>query len=287
MISANPDVYGLAGSPLTHTLSPVLHHIIFEQNNDNCVYLAFDVKKDKLKSFIDTIDMLNIKGFNVTMPHKQAIMEYLDYIDEDALAYGAVNTVAVKDGKLYGYCTDPDGFYMALQIGEVSPEGKNIVVIGAGGAASSVSLMLAKKGAKKITIINRTLSRAEELCANISKHVPSIEASAVQLDFNKIRDNLADCDILVNCTPLGMVHSPEYPDLNFLEGLQKDAVVCDVVYNAIDTDLLKKARHLGHKTISGFYMLVYQGIIASRIFYGKPITDETIELIENTIKDLL
>ena len=287
MISANPDVYGLAGSPLTHTLSPVLHHIIFEQNNDNCVYLAFDVKKGKLKSFIDTIDMLNIKGFNVTMPHKQAIMEYLDYIDENALAYGAVNTVAVRDGKLYGYCTDPDGFYMALQIEGVELEGKNIVVIGAGGASRSVSLMLAKKGAKKMTIINRTLSKAEELCANITKHVPDTEVKAIQLDFKKIKDYLQDCDILVNCTPLGMVHSPEYPDLSFLDSLNKNAVVCDVVYNAIDTDLLKEARRLGHKTVSGFYMLIYQGIIASKIFYGKPINDKTIELIETTIKSLL
>jgi len=287
MIPANPDVYGLCGSPLNHTLSPVLHHIIFEQNNDNCVYLAFDVKKDKLKSFLDTIDMLNIKGFNVTMPHKQAIMKHLDYIDDDALAYGAVNTVAVRDGKLYGYCTDPDGFYMSLKIEGVSPENKNIVVIGAGGVSSSVSMLLAKKGAKKITIINRTFARADALCENIKKYVPNVITDAVQLNFDTIGSYLGECDILVNCTPLGMVHSPEYPDLGFLKSLKADAIVCDVVYNKIDTHLLQEARRIGHKTISGFYMLVYQGIIASRIFYGKPITDKTIELIDKTLRDML
>lgn len=287
MISANPDVYGLCGSPLEHTLSPVLHHIIFEQNNDNCVYLAFDTKQDKLESFLDAIDMLDIKGFNVTMPHKQAIMDHLDYIDEDAIAYGAVNTVAVKDGKLYGYCTDPEGFYMSLKIEGVSPENKNVVVIGAGGVSSSVSMLLAKKGAKKITIINRTLSRAEALSKNIKKYVPDIDVKAVQLDFDSIKDYLDDCDMLVNCTPLGMIHSPEYPDLGFLKYLNEGAVVCDVVYNEVDTHLLKEARRLGHKTVSGFYMLIYQGIIASRIFYGKPITDETIDLIDKTLRSML
>lgn len=287
MITANTEIYGVIGDPIGHTMSPIIHNTIFSLNSEDAIYLAFNVKSDKLNCFINTIDMLGIKGFNVTMPHKQSIMKYLDHIDEQAVIYGSVNTVAVKDGKLYGYCTDPEGFFMSLQKAGVDVIGKNIVFLGAGGVSRSVSLMLAKKGAKKITVLNRTLQKAQELKDNILKYEKDFDVSAYPLDFNDMEKYLKDCDILINSTPLGMKHNPQFQDLSFLEYLKKDAVVYDMIYNPMETEFIKTAKLLGHKTISGLYMLIYQGVIASKLFYGKPIKDIAIELMVNMINEKL
>lgn len=287
MATKKQDIYGVIGCPIGHTMSPIIHNTIFSSNNDGSIYLAIDVKPDELKSFIGTINALNIKGFNVTMPHKQAIMEYMDFIDDDALIYGSVNTVAVKDGKLYGYCTDPEGFYMSLEKAKITVNGKNIVFLGAGGVSRSVALLLAKKGAGKITLLNRSLQRAEGVRLNVLKYVPAANIAAYELNYDDMGSYLEDCDILINTTPLGMKHNPQFPTLDFLKSLKENAVVYDMIYNPVETDFLKEAKRLGHKTISGLYMLIYQGIIASKLFYGKPIPGDTAQIIADQIKKAL
>ena len=261
LISGKTKVCGLIGDPVEHTVSPAMHNAAFKKLGLDYLYLPFRVGKEELAKAVDGIRALNISGFNVTIPHKVAIMPLLDGLDPLAENVGAVNTVVNHGGELRGYNTDAAGFLQALLERGVEPMGKNIAILGAGGASRAISYILAERGAR-LTILNRQLEMdwAEELAWRIA-HDFGKEAEALELGSKNLTAALEKADILVNATSVGMSpNSEETPVPARL--LKPELVVFDIVYNPIKTRLLKDAEATGARTISGIDMLAWQGAMA-------------------------
>jgi shikimate dehydrogenase len=247
-----------------------MHNAAFQKLGLNCVYLAFDILPENLKSAVNSIRQLNIQGINVTIPHKQDIMNYLDEISREAKYTGAVNTVKNKDGKLFGHNTDVGGFLKDLETQLGIREFSNVTacIIGAGGAARAVLSGLCMNGTNKIIIINRTKSKALQLADYFLKRFSDIEISSVDLkDSSEIKKCLEGSNILINCSSAGMTG---HDSLNIpLDSLPKNSCVYDLVYNPKETELVKWAKSLGHRSASGLGMLLYQGAESFELWTGK------------------
>ncbi|MGM9551791.1 MAG: shikimate dehydrogenase [Clostridia bacterium] len=259
---------GVIGDPVEHSISPQLHNTMIEKTLLDFTYSAYHVKKDDLKKALEGMRALNIRGFNVTIPHKQEAFRLCDCVDPFAEKMGACNTLCNKNGVIKGYNTDGPGFIRALEYKGVDVKGKSVVILGAGGAASGVLMAVADSGAKKITVVNRTYEKAEALADKINSYYPSIACAS---------DSFNDCDILINTTSVGM-NSSESPIEN-LTGLNKGGVVCDIVYCPRETALLKMAREKGFKTVGGIGMLINQAVIAFEIFTGVKVDKETVDYL--------
>ena len=247
------------GDPIEHSLSPIMHNAAFRKLGLNFVFVAFRVAKENLEDAIKGIRALSIKGVSVTIPHKVAIMSYLDEVDPLAQAIGAVNLVNNVEGRLIGYNSDGLGALKALERNGVSIKGMKVVMLGAGGAARAIAYTLASR-CKELRILNRTPSSAQGLVNALSKRF-KCGLYYDGLTKDALAKALKDADLLINTTPLGM-----YPEVDQSpvdkELLRSDVVVFDIVYNPIETRLLKDAKEKGAKTISGVDMLVHQGAIA-------------------------
>lgn len=254
VIGPETQLNAVTGFPLGHTLSPKLHGRIYGMLKINAVMLAFP--QENIEAMIKTVRALNIGLLAVTLPHKQEVMKYLDHIDETAKKIGAVNTVINRGGKLYGYNTDIDGIREALKDTEI--RGKNVLVLGAGGAARPLCWFLKKNGAN-IFCHNRTMQKAEELMK---------EFGGAALDEKALGKTKAD--VIVNATPVGMEpHAGESPiDKKLLRGEQ---TVFDLIYNPAETQLLKDAKNIGAKTINGMPMLVAQALEQVKLWSGKEV----------------
>ncbi len=266
LISGKTRVCGIIGDPIEHTMSPVMHNAAFRQLGLDYVYLAFHVHQEELDKAIDGMRAMNIRGLNVTIPHKVAIIPLLDKLDPLAEKIGAINTIVNDDGMLTGYNTDATGFLQALLESGIKPEGKKVVILGAGGASRAISFILAGRGAN-LVILNRQLARAEDLAHWIAQVFPE-ETEALVLSEENLSLTLATADILINTTSVGMV-----PDINETpvpaELLKPSLIVFDIVYNPIQTQLLKEAESAGAKTINGLDMLVWQGALAFEEWTGR------------------
>nr|1NVT_A Chain A, Shikimate 5'-dehydrogenase [Methanocaldococcus jannaschii]1NVT_B Chain B, Shikimate 5'-dehydrogenase [Methanocaldococcus jannaschii] len=278
MINAKTKVIGLIGHPVEHSFSPIMHNAAFKDKGLNYVYVAFDVLPENLKYVIDGAKALGIVGFNVTIPHKIEIMKYLDEIDKDAQLIGAVNTIKIEDGKAIGYNTDGIGARMALEeeIGRVKD--KNIVIYGAGGAARAVAFELAKDN--NIIIANRTVEKAEALAKEIAEKLNKKFGEEVK--FSGLDVDLDGVDIIINATPIGMYPNIDVEPIVKAEKLREDMVVMDLIYNPLETVLLKEAKKVNAKTINGLGMLIYQGAVAFKIWTG---VEPNIEVMKNAIID--
>ena len=267
MISGKTRVIGVIGDPIEHTMSPVMHNAAFNRLGLDYRYLAFHVRKEELAKAIDGMRALNIKGLNVTIPHKVAVIPLLDKIDPLAEKIGAVNTIANDDGALKGYNTDAIGFLQALLGRGIEPKGKSVVLLGAGGASRAVSFILAERGAR-IVILNRLLEMdwAEGLAGKLSQAF-SMEVEALELNRGNLARVLEKAEILVNATKVGM--SPDIDETPVNSGLLKpNLVVYDIVYNPIKTRLQREAEVAGATVISGLDMLVWQGALAFEKWTG-------------------
>lgn len=267
-ISGKTQVCGVIGDPIEHTMSPVMHNAAFRELGLDYVYVAFRVKSDELAGAIEGMRALNIRGLNVTIPHKVSIIPLLDSLDPLAEKIGAVNTVVSKDRALKGYNTDSSGFLQALLDKGVTPEGKNVVILGAGGAARAISFILAEKKAN-LVILNRLeeMDWAEELARKISS-VFGKEVKALELKEPNLRTALGKAELLVNATSVGMspnINSTPVPARLLRPGL----VVFDIVYNPIRTKLATEAAQAGCETVIGLDMLVWQGALAFEIWTGQ------------------
>ncbi|RLE61055.1 MAG: shikimate dehydrogenase [Thermoprotei archaeon] len=266
MISAETRLCCVIGDPIKHTLSPLMHNAAFEYLGLEFIYVAFRVKADMLKKAVDGMRAFNIKGMNVTIPHKVRVMEYLDVIDEVAREIGAVNTIVNDDGVLKGFNTDGEGALKALKEGGGDPKEKKIVILGAGGAARAVSYFIAREGPSDMVIINRTVEKAVRLARCISEKI-GLEVRAKRLTVQNLKDELEDAEILINCTSVGM--TPNINETLVPKGLLRgDMIVMDIVYNPVETRLLREAKERGCLTIDGVGMLVYQGAIAFEMWTG-------------------
>ncbi len=267
LVSGKTRLCGIIGDPIEHTMSPAMHNAAFAKMGLDYWYVPFRVKREELDKASAGIRALNIRGMNVTLPHKVAVMQFLDEIDPLAKRIGAVNTIVNDNGVLRGYNTDASGFLQALLERGVEPRGKKVVVLGAGGASRAISFILAERGAH-LVILNRRLELdwAEELANKLSQ-IFGEQVRALELLEENLAKALDKANILVNATSIGM--SPNIDETLVTSNLlQSSLVVFDVVYNPIKTRLLREAEQIGATTISGLDMLVWQGALAFEKWTG-------------------
>ena len=266
-ISGKTRVCGIIGDPIEHTLSPTMHNAAFQELNLDFVYVAFRVRKDGLREAIAGAKSLDIKGLNVTMPHKNAVMKYLDETDPTAMSIGAVNTILNDKGRLIGYNTDGIGALKALKENGISLNGKKLLLLGAGGAGKAIAFHVAQE-VEDLKILNRTTQKArdlvEALCKKFGKKIEGNSLSA-----KTIKKELENADIVVNATSVGM-HPNDDQSLIYPSWLRSDLCVMDIVYNPVETKLAKDAKSVGAKVVSGVEMLVYQGAASFEIWTDHP-----------------
>jgi shikimate dehydrogenase len=266
-ITGKTKIVGVIGDPIEHSCSPQMHNAAFRQLDMDYVYIAFHVKAEDLKAAIDGFRALNIKGINVTIPHKQGVMPLIDELSREAELIGAVNTLVFKEDVIEGHNTDARGFIAAMrEEGADVPRDGSVVVLGAGGAARAVVVSLALEGVKRISIANRTASRAIQLAADISQKT-GIEIHGMGFDDKKLPEAIAESSLLINATSAGM--DLQQPLLIDKDWLHHQLVVYDIIYNPPETRLMKVAQEKGLKTIGGIGMLVHQGAIAFELWTGQ------------------
>lgn len=268
-ITGTTSVCGVIGDPIEHTMSPTMHNAAYRAAGLDFVYTAFHVAAEDLGKAIGGMRGLGIRGLNVTIPHKVAVMEYLDKLDPLAEKIGAVNTISNDGGVLTGFNTDALGALRALAENGIEISGRRIVVLGAGGASRAVSLALADGGGR-LTILNRReeLDWAEALAARLSSLFGG-EIPALEMTESNLAGALDGADLLVNTTSLGMSPQPERTPVaaGLLRG---DLSVFDIVYNPLKTRLLTEAERAGAKTVGGIEMLAWQGALAFEKWTGEP-----------------
>jgi shikimate dehydrogenase len=284
VISGKTKICALIGDPIEHTMSPVMHNTAFDKLGLDYIYIPFRVRAEGLAKAVDGMRALNIRGFNVTIPHKVTVIPMLDGLDPLAEKIGAVNTVVNNNGELRGYNTDASGFLQALLEQGVEPGDKDVVVLGAGGASRAISYILAERDAR-LTILNRQLELdwAVEL-ARMIHHDLDKEVRVFELCPENLETVLKGADILVNATSVGMSPNSDKSPVPALL-LKSDLVVFDIVYNPIRTKLIKETGAAGARTISGVDMLAWQGAQAFEKWIGQPapldlMREEAIKALE-------
>ena len=283
-VSGKTKICALIGDPVEHTMSPPMHNAAYRQLDLDYIYIPFRVKPDDLSAAVAGFKALNVRGFNVTIPHKVAVIPLLDELDPIAEKIGAVNTVVNDGGRLIGYNTDATGFLQALLEQGVEPDGKNIVILGAGGASRAISYILADSKAR-LTILNRLLELdwAVDLARRLSEDFGR-KVVALELTSDNLSDVLSGADVLINATSVGM--TPDEESSPVPAGLLKSGlVVFDIVYNPVRTKLLREADETGAQTVGGVDMLVWQGALAFEKWTGRPapfdlMRKKVIELLE-------
>jgi shikimate dehydrogenase len=255
-------LYAVIGDPIGHSMSPVMHNDLFSFYQVDAYYLPFQVKDDDLQTAVNGLKAIGVGGFNVTVPHKSRIIPFLDEVDELAASIGAVNTVVNDGGKLIGYNTDGPGFLKGLSILMPSLKEKKVLMIGAGGAARAIYFTLAKEKPQTIDIANRTIDKAQSLIEACPYHVISSACPLAEAERN-----LAKYDLIIQTTLIGM--SPKVSDQPLmLDNLKQGAMVCDIIYNPLETQFLHEARLKGAKTQNGIDMFVFQGALAFEKWTG-------------------
>ncbi len=259
IISAQTKLLCIIGCPIEHSMSPIMHNAVIKDLNLDYVYLAFNVNPYDLKLAVKALKTLDVKGINVTIPFKEKIIKYLDEINPIGQKIGAVNTIKNEDGYLIGKNTDAEGSKKAILNSGYAISGRNVLILGAGGAARALSYGLAND-INKITIINRNKNRAEKLAKELNRNF-GIDIKSKKFSTSTLKEETKKADLLINTTPIGM-----YPNVDITpisaEFFHKDLFVFDVVYNPLETKLLKEAKECGCKTLGGLDMLVYQGVSA-------------------------
>lgn len=268
-IDSHTVLYGVIGDPIRHSKSPIMMNRAFRETGINGVYAAFHIKGESLGDFIAGVRAMGIRGVNVTIPHKLRVMELLDEIDEGARVIGAVNTIVNDNGRLIGYNTDGIGYVRSLKE-EAVPDlsGKSITVIGAGGAARGIVYALLKERPASITIVNRTVERAEELASSFSGFGSGGAARLDAASNDRMEELCGATDIVINTTSVGMFPNVEESPVPG-EWLRRGAVASDLIYNPLQTAFLKAAEAQGCIEHGGLGMFIYQGAYAFEYWTGQ------------------
>jgi shikimate dehydrogenase len=260
---------GLIGHKLSHSISPQFQQAAFDYLRLDIRYDVWETSKDDLPQVMEGLRDASKLGANLTIPHKEAVLPLLDKMDNDARRIRAVNTVVNREGKLIGYNTDASGFIRALRDdGAFSPRNKRVVLLGAGGAARAVGFALVDTGVKSLIILNRGMERGRALAWDLK--ISDTEVIALSWKDGRTLIALGECDLLVNCTSVGMKDSSAEGKSPLGMGLiPKRALVYDVVYNPMETPLLSAAKKVGARTLGGLPMLVYQGAASFELWTGQ------------------
>jgi shikimate dehydrogenase len=271
-ISAKTTLVGLIGWPVSHSVSPAMHNAAFAALGMDWRYVPLPVNPALPGAVGDAVRgmrAMGMRGINVTVPHKQAVLPFLDHIAPAAQAMRAVNTVIVEaDGSLTGDNTDAPGFIADLRSHGVDPAGQHALVLGAGGSARAVVYGLAQAGVQRITVANRRIERAHQLLEDLRPYLGAIPCAAVALPDGLVE--VADAPLIVNCTSLGMTPHVETTPWPRELPLRPGQTVYDLVYNPPDTLLLQQARQQGARAIGGLGMLIWQGALAFERWTGRP-----------------
>ena len=279
-ISGHTGLLALIGSPVGHSGSPAMYNYGFERFGLDYANVAFDVKEQDVKQALEAMKLFNMRGMNVTMPDKIEAARCVDELSDAARIIGAVNTIVNEDGKLIGHNTDGIGFVKNLEDHGVTVQGKKITVAGGGGAATSIQVQCALDGAKEITIFNkkdaffeRTLATAEK----IKDAVPDCVVNVYDIDdIAKMTEEIGTSDIFVNATIVGMKPMDDQSVVKDLSALRPGLVVADVVYNPVETKLLKDAKEAGCTCVGGKGMLLWQGVAAFKLYTGEDMPVEEV-----------
>lgn len=265
-----PLLLGVIGNPIGHSLSPTMQTTLLRKTGMSGCYLAYEIEESKLHDAVHAFKLLRFRGFNVTLPHKQAIMADLDEVREPAKQIGAVNTVLIDQDRLVGYNTDSPGFTRALKHNRVEVRNKTALVLGAGGAARAVIFALLAEGIKELFILNRSAERAESLLRHITAGTGFTNLSFDVFSQQNINDLMPQVELLINATPIGMVPDEQVSPYAFT-GDSSRLTVVDLVYNPLETRFLGSAKEAGAQTVDGLDMLIFQGVAALEIWTGEEI----------------
>ena len=280
-ITGRTRVLAILGYPVEHSLSPAMQNSEFERLGLDYVYIPAPVAPENLETSIRGLVAAGVAGFNITIPHKQAVLPLLDEVSDDARQVGAVNTIKVVDGKLQGYNTDIDGWVRDIQE-EILLERSSVCIVGAGGAARAVAVGALKAGASRLFLCGRNRDTVEELHRFLQEKMPDASISSMALDDADCRKELSGCDIVVNTTPVGMDSTPGMPFS--AEWLNENQYVYDAIYVPAETELLRQARMKGCAVKNGLGMLAYQGAVAFEIWTGET---PDVERMKSTLRRLL
>ena len=279
-ITGHTQLTGLLGSPVSHSISPMMHNEAFRQLGLDYVYLAFDVDEEAMATAVNGLRALNVRGFNVTMPGKNVMATLCDRLSPAAEITGAVNTVVNDNGVLTGYTTDGIGYMRAVQDAGHNIIGKKMTLLGAGGAATAVLVQAALDGVSEISVFSIRdgfWERAEKTVALLNER----SSCKVRLfDFEEeaiLRKEISESSILTNGTSVGMAPNTDRSIITDTTMFHKDLIVSDVIYNPRETKLLKLAKEAGCQTFNGLYMLLYQGAEAFKLWTGQ---DMPVDIIK-------
>ena len=264
-ISGRTRLLALVGHPVGHSLSPAMHNAAFAEDGLDFVYVCLDVEPDDLPSAVRGLKALKFRGFNVTMPHKRAMVSLVDDLDEGARTSGAVNTVVIEDPGMRGYNTDGSGMVMACEEAGIDLSGKRVLLLGSGGAAAAVAFAFCKNGAGELHVISRNPEHARRMedrlrtagMARISVH-----------SYGELEQEMLNADVFVNATPLGMKEEDPLPVPSGY--VQQGKAICDAVYRpGKETPLVRLARERNLPVVTGDRMLLYQGVLAQKLWTGR------------------
>ncbi len=279
-VTSHTKQLGIIGCPAEHSFSPAMHNYISSEMNEDYIYCAYNVEPHFLADAIAGMRALGIRGYNVTAPHKREVMKYLDVISEQARLLGSVNTVVNREGVLYGYNTDSDGFYEALVNAGIEVSGSRVLIMGCGGVVRPTLVRLIQAKPASVTVVNRTMEKAVKLSEELYKTM----GFKVQTEFDP-----NGYDIVINTTSAGMEPQEDalpidsIEAINGLDFIKPGCAAVDMIYNPSETLFLKEAKKRGAKILNGLDMLIYQGVIAYELFTGVKLPQDMAERIRKEV----
>lgn len=271
MITGHTRLTGLLGSPVAHSISPLMHNEAFQLLGLDYAYLCFEVKETDMEEAIRSLKFLNARGFNCTMPLKIRMCELADRLSSAAEMIEAVNTVVIEDGILTGHNTDGIGYMASLKEISVDPIGKKMVLLGGGGAATAIAVQAALDGVSELSLFNRkgrSWERAQKLADTLNSRTGCRVSLFDLADDSMLKKELESSYLLTNATPVGMAPNTGVSPISDIAMLHEDLIVSDVIYNPRRTKLMEDAESRGCRTCNGLYMLLYQGAEAFRLWTG-------------------
>jgi len=280
-ISGYTQLIGIIANPIRHSISPKMHNAAFEKLGLDYAYLAFEIDSSQLKDTVYGLKAMGARGFNVSMPYKTAIIDYLDELSPAAKLCQAVNTVVNENGKLIGHMTDGSGLIQSLKDAGYDIKGKKVTVVGCGGAGKAIQIQAALDGVAELAIFNRSRDKGLEI-VNLINEQTNCQATFYELsDEEVLKEQLLDSYLLINATNIGMADLEGESFIKNLSTLHEQLIVCDIIYNPRKTKLLKQAEEVGCEIINGVGMIIYQGAEAFKLWTGEEMPIDYVKEVLN------